>query len=148
MVIKNWNEYRVECWCILRIPLLHVVKAAMSMLTRTGTIVRKQQQRRRSSTTSRHSHGSRRESATTPTPSIGPCPSPSPSYMLAPDGGHSPLWNGNGLLSCSPSPFPSPLHTPSGFQSYQGKGVTFDFTVQCDSLVAINTQVIITWIIQ
>ncbi|GFN79457.1 TBC1 domain family member 2b [Plakobranchus ocellatus] len=92
----------------------------MSMLTRTGTVVRKQ--RRRSSTASRGS--SRRESAPTPSPTMCLSPSPSPSQA-----NFDSCANGNGLAtyhnghrhSCysfyshlTPSPFPSQCGTPFG----------------------------------
>lgn len=84
-----------------------VVYEAMSMLTRTGTIIRKQ--RRRSSASSRTS--SRRESATTPTPSFCPIPSPSSSYSAYNHGGNYLHYHHSPELFASPfsTPDPSPL---------------------------------------
>lgn len=94
------------------------------MLTRTGTIVRKQ--RRRSSTTSKSSF--RRESATTPTPSACPTPSPSPSFSAcASDHGGQYLFEHHPPNSF-PSPFPTP--DPSPLSNGQVKGVTFSFDVR------------------
>ncbi|KAK3795095.1 hypothetical protein RRG08_028297 [Elysia crispata] len=116
----------------------------MSMLTRTGTVVRKQ--RRRSSTVSRGS--SRRESAPTPSPTLCLSPSPSPSQVVI-DGssGLSAYNHGRHRHSCysfyghlTPSPFPygtpfetssaeaSPVSAAHGCESSKGSAFTFDVT--------------------
>ncbi|XP_035828784.1 uncharacterized protein LOC101849502 [Aplysia californica] len=86
------------------------------MLSRAGTVVRKQ--RRRSSTASRHS--ARRESGATPSPSLCPTPSPYPSPSPSPsiqglgggDGGSCRLYPGSHSMSRSPSPCLTPLPGP------------------------------------
>ena len=92
----------------------------MSMLGRTGTVVRKQ--RRRSSTASRGS--SRRESAPTPSPTLCLSPSPSPSHVGLDGSTGLSTYTGGHRHSCysfyshlTPSPYPSHYGTNCGTTS-------------------------------
>ncbi|CAG5116608.1 unnamed protein product, partial [Candidula unifasciata] len=93
------------------------------MLARTGTIIRKQ--RRRSSATSRTS--SRRESATTPTPSICPTPSPSASYNTYNHGGNFLQYHHSSELFAS-SPFSTPDPSPVSLGGVKDFKFSFDVT--------------------